>query len=1853
MAIGPFSTYAPPGVYTQTIQEPVVGALVTGLRIPTFIGTGRETISQSDFEIVRGSSSSADTPVFGENVAGRFVLAGPNANPVLGVNDGNKTRFRVRNYPIVNGLGTGSATFSATDVSVTVNGEAVAVAAVDGPTGVVTLLVPPSDDAVVLVNYYFRRKDTRVTDDVSNQVTAGLATLVGTNDTSFNLTSSNNVLELFVNDSLTPSTVTLTTGSSQSVANVVADITLANIGVSAYVYTDQAGLLKVGLSATKNILVGNGSANGVLGFKVGQYSNRNKTFVVFNGPMVIGDDSGTTTTDVRNVAVLVNGSAAIVTAVDGRANYRTVTLQEAPVAGSTVSVAYWYNAWQDTFDYLPNNNIIAETVTAGLNPGTNELINGVSFVVVNEGDQSKILWGTAYTISSGLTTGTVAFDSAQISGLLVDNKMYAAECDAYLDPTIGAINAFKWQLPLVPTTGNGRDTPLNFDYFEAVSNGRQDLVTDNPNLVIAYVGKTWRDAYAKGPVTVTAVDGPNRVLTLRTAVQADYKVFATFYYNTIKDSRYTLLVGTPGQSGSGTYSITSSRTNASVYGVRFGSVSGLSQTVTWPSGSEVFPDAVYSGSGTPVSETVTVTFDSALEPATHASITNSNPGPYDIYTATKTFGNVIVDGVTTSVDLSTAYKAVLLGQPVEDPASFSSTDRLYLDVDGISLVVDVSAATSMSDVATEINNVVDTNTDAHADGTSTFAATAPNNLASVLVYGSEVILKIESRNAPSSTNGLICSVMVMPVTGSGETDASAAVGLTVGDSSTGSYNALNQPAFTANETPGPYSFTSGLNNRLALNVDGNDFLAEFASGSLTSEQVAESINDAYVPFMTSAQKATQTADLVALVNDLVSSYSSHISSSSFHINADSNNTEAGVATNLANSISILASLGAKYNDHISNDPGVFAFTVTGTANSAGEFELFTSVAHGLSTGNFLELSGFTPAGINGSYTISVTGTNSFTLSGSTYAAGAVTSGTIVFVDYHNTADGNNSVVVPTLASTDLQGALQYAHALKRLYNKHLENVGSHGIDDSTNVVSTNSGDPLNITGAVAVGPLIQITTNVAHNLTTGQYVKITGVLGTVEANGIWTITSTGANTFTLDGSTFANAYVSGGSLQSQRQIYSLINAQKLAYNLHRVNTDSHVTADTTNVVSTANLTITSSVLSSTLVNEIKARFNSHRTASGVHPVDDTTNIITAADADTTLPAAQAFQSIIDLAEAIAFNSTFGAYNAHRTQTQGVIHVHGTNDTVNNATALTASVVANSAASGTGQYDGLITLTSQTNSGASVVTVKSTADGSTSLSTLGFTAASVNRTQPTASSIASALNADGTFGGLAAAYPLNVVGFGTYLKIDSLTSGSLSSISVVATPSDTAFVAGTLLGIDSGLSDNGEDAVSGFSVSSSDPTNGSTGIGQVGQTYTDARTGLRFTVLPSSSGDYDDGGFFTLVCGTTFTCNSNLPILAVDGVELTVTNTVGLTAGTTAVVDTYTKSGSEPSLSEVYYVSYQYRKSSFAPALYSDLKRVVSNFGPSTPDYPLSLAARLAFLNGAVIVGLKQVPMSTNSATATDSSYVAAIDELKKPISGNVKPDTITPLTGSPTVAAYLSNHCSFMSAPRQEGERMGVVGTSIGTSVSGVSTLARGLNSNLMVVVYPDSFVAPIFDNTGNSVLRLVEGSFMAAALAASTCSPAVDVATPWTRRQISGFSQVGRVLDPTSMNQVAVNGVSVIEQVDAGLRVRHGLTTKVDNVLNRTPSVTLTVQYVQQQLRAVLDPFIGTKFVSSIPKQVEDAISAVFSNLITAQIVSKVAGITVSTDPNDPTVLRAEAIYVPVFPLEYIVCVLQIRVKA
>jgi hypothetical protein len=90
----------------------------------------------------------------------------------------------------------------------------------------------------------------------------------------------------------------------------------------------------------------------------------------------------------------------------------------------------------------------------------------------------------------------------------------------------------------------------------------------------------------------------------------------------------------------------------------------------------------------------------------------------------------------------------------------------------------------------------------------------------------------------------------------------------------------------------------------------------------------------------------------------------------------------------------------------------------------------------------------------------------------------------------------------------------------------------HQAPHGTACLSEYTKSGVSVAGAADNGVgLIRITAN-GHGFQTGDKVIISSVVGTAEANGTWTITRIGANTLDLQGSVFANAYVSGGTIFS-------------------------------------------------------------------------------------------------------------------------------------------------------------------------------------------------------------------------------------------------------------------------------------------------------------------------------------------------------------------------------------------------------------------------------------------------------------------------------------------------------------------------------------------------------------------------------------------------------------------------------------------------------------------------------------------------------------------------------------------------
>ena len=1308
-------------------------------------------------------------------------------------------------------------------------------------------------------------------------------------------------------------TIVFAAGGSITALTLANQITAVLGAGVASVFLDNLGANHLKLTAVSSILIGSGNANGILGLASGQFVSGNTQFRVFQRPIVDGSSGGITTTDTSKVVVKVNNIQVIPTAVDGTNGI--VTLALAPPPGATVTINYWANTWQDTFDYLPNP-LVTSVIRAGISPGRSDYIQGADFVIKNPTpDVSIVHWGTSFSVASTLQTpGATAFNNSQIIPSLVDDKLYLALCARFTDTSVipAVTSNTVFLLPEVPTTGNGRDTVLGSALFASVTNSRQDLITNRPDLVVARVGRTLSDALGHPAATVTVVDGPNLKITLRDPIPADWNVYATFYYNRIEDDTYILTNTVAGPVGTGQYTVFSSLLNTNLYQVRFGTKSGLSEIVQWPRGVEYIPDALYTGAGAPVSETVRVTFGSA--PARNAVYTNQGAQPYSFYTASSSW-TTNVNGGAVVTNLLTAEPATLVSHSVPLTGgnivfTLGVNDTLNLVIDGVPVVPPITLTTGTpTAVALAITSAI-----------------APATATAIAAFGgTSAFFVITSNTTPGALpdGGFDAVSSVLVAQGTAET----LLGYTTFQQAVGTTGSINKPATLLGAVAQPFTVIAGTNDSFQVRVNGVDFTS-------------------------------------TITNELTP-------------------------------------------------------TTGGTSGS-------WTGAHWTTT------------------------FNTFT---------------------HTAGGGNTAALVNPIAAI--------------------------------------------------VGAVYTVTLTIT-SITAGSVDLAFG--GDVSHTGI-----TATSTFTITASTVGSFSLTpdGGGLF-----------------------DGTVAVD---IQSTSALVIAS-------------------------------------------------------------------------QINSVIISQG------------------SATAGTLTNAGKIRITSNTNQTQSAILIES---GSAN-TLLGFSQGSfASQTLVSAQEVVDSLMATAGFATGAVAYPSTINGQ-TYITIESLTTGVASSIGFVT---DTAFNILTGTGVVPGVSgDDGENATDNFVVTSSDVTYGSSGTGYPGQTYTDARTGLRFTVLPATTGYYDGAGYFTLIASQTFAVNPGIPFYAIPGLETIVSDTVGVGVNDTANVETFNPSGAEPANGDFYFISYYYMKQDFTTRLYSQFKTIESTYGALNAENRVTLGAYLAILNGAVLVGIKQVLKVPNTNQASAQSFITAIQGLATPLPGNVKPDILVPLSTDTSVYSYLTQHCEVMSNIRNQSERMGFIGFASGTSPTSAQTIAKSLFSSRIVAFYPDSVVVTLTDELGNTFQSLVDGTFFSAAVAGAVCSPAIDVATPYTRLQLQGFTNIPRIMDPVEANQTATAGITILEDLQPIIRIRQGFTTNMTNILTRLPTVTQIADFVSISSRSVLDAYVGTKFLSSRTNEVEVSMTSLFKQLIQQEIVSAFTGISATVDPNDPTILNAVAFYAPIFPLLYIVLTFNLR---
>lgn len=508
---------------------------------------------------------------------------------------------------------------------------------------------------------------------------------------------------------------------------------------------------------------------------------------------------------------------------------------------------------------------------------------------------------------------------------------------------------------------------------------------------------------------------------------------------------------------------------------------------------------------------------------------------------------------------------------------------------------------------------------------------------------------------------------------------------------------------------------------------------------------------------------------------------------------------------------------------------------------------------------------------------------------------------------------------------------------------------------------------------------------------------------------------------------------------------------------------------------------------------------------------------------------------------------------------------------------------------------------------------------------------------------------------------------SYISFESLNVGIDSIITFKSSTGVNEIGSG--LRITAGDSVIGEAPYQGFLVTSDNPAGsgsantssvsatGSDGV--VGQTYVDSVTGLHLTILAREGGqNYPTGvnARLTFVSSKTILTNNTLPVRVIPGVSLLVENTTGVTSGDTVFVETFANAGDidvnrEPSIGSVYYLDIVREKSVFGTAVFTRISDVIAEFGDISPQNSLTMAAYYAFINGASAIALKQVPLLEGETELTTSQILDSISEIEGEIVPSLSPSIIVPLVpANDAILSEISRHCDIQSSLRYRSERTAILGFSAGTQPKEAQRLASITKNSRVRLVYPDIVSSTVTNVQGVSQTYLLDGRYLAVALASATTAGTIDVATPWTSLQVLGFNTLSRNLDAVDANQTANSGVTVLQQRGGQIVVRHGLTTDMDSVLSKTPTVIQIADEVHLRARNLTSSYIGQKFVPSVLNQIQGRVSEMFRRLVSEQIINDFTGISVVQDPEDPTGILIEAYYQPMFPLLYIQFTFNVR---
>lgn len=304
-----------------------------------------------------------------------------------------------------------------------------------------------------------------------------------------------------------------------------------------------------------------------------QADGTNQTFKVESIRITTGDNSGDSATDSnigQRIGILYNPNPAVpgdeytrtVPVIDVKVNGVSVTISEldgsdgefllatAPDASDLVTVNYFTNTWQDTFDILPAATV-NRLVKVGLSQDTSDYSIGDDCVLAGE---NHLHWGHSVEQQQGLySAGSTPLNSNVITSL-TDTRVFGRVAAPLTPATTPA------GVTITDADGNAVNNQGNTVFVlpsDPVTGSGKAVFTEDPDDILVYVGDSWSAAYANGPQTVLTMNGRQITLNYSPSQANEDKVYVTYHENILVDDEWTLTNQVPGGPGVGRYSLSS------------------------------------------------------------------------------------------------------------------------------------------------------------------------------------------------------------------------------------------------------------------------------------------------------------------------------------------------------------------------------------------------------------------------------------------------------------------------------------------------------------------------------------------------------------------------------------------------------------------------------------------------------------------------------------------------------------------------------------------------------------------------------------------------------------------------------------------------------------------------------------------------------------------------------------------------------------------------------------------------------------------------------------------------------------------------------------------------------------------------------------------------------------------------------------------------------------------------------------------------------------------------------------------------------------------------------------------------